>query len=462
MVLGLVIPGMGLVSSFGGYVALAAGGFYSWAANVYGYNRDNWMTDVQLRQNFAYQCDNMLVSAHDMSRGEVRDRSEATITKISNYILVTTLILGFAAEILVEGQIPTESADFILNAYMLCLGTSVLYLVLSVLFGIVAINQIYTFSADLLTDEIPTAWEEIDDKTKKNMGENLANKFEEKSWRHIFMPPLLRSFRNRHCSSAAALAPQTEQAEAISARCGTISAGEASVSSAEYYTNVVVDDKHNSLMDIRMDYTTQYKAREKNWIPLVDHSFECLALGVKHLLDCYGYLCMAHLYSKYGDAWAFWACQMIFSSLNILIMMFLFERNNHRWMPFVVNSGPLFCAFAATTPYEIVDRCCVPLCFISHLMMLTVFESKVDANACSAIPHPEPGDELVVEDSDMTPPSKGGYTAMSREVDQSEVEADASRHVSWTKSTAFSPKAKKASPRRSGTVAPDEMRERTS
>ena len=52
---------------------------------------------MQLRQQYEYQVDNMQISTHAMSRDEVRDRTQAAIQKLSNYILVTTLILGLAA-----------------------------------------------------------------------------------------------------------------------------------------------------------------------------------------------------------------------------------------------------------------------------------------------------------------------------------------------------------------------------
>jgi hypothetical protein len=42
------------------------------------------------------------------------------------------------------------------------------------------------------------------------------------------------------------------------------------------------------------------------------------------------------------------------------------------WHSLVVATGPLACAVAATTSYEIVDRVCVPLCYFSHVVVSSV------------------------------------------------------------------------------------------
>lgn len=76
---------------------------YSWSTSVYSYNREAWMTDIQILQNHDYQYDNLQIATHTMSRDQIRDRTNAAITKLNNYILVTTLIIALAAEMLVEG-----------------------------------------------------------------------------------------------------------------------------------------------------------------------------------------------------------------------------------------------------------------------------------------------------------------------------------------------------------------------
>lgn len=385
---------LALLGAAGGWTTLAVGGAFAWVSSIYTYNRDAWMTDVQLRQQFEYQCDNMQVAAHQMSRDEVRDRSQAAITKLSNYILVTTLIVALAAEILVEGHIPVESADFILNAYMLCLGTSVLYLVLSILFGIVAINQIYDSAAYLLTDKIPPAWQDIDSNMLKKMTENHVDQFESKSWSLMFMPPLLRRIFPGKAKQAGELT-RTLTEERIRCDSGQEEAS-GSLDMPATVNPASSSRRQPQLQGVKINYSAEFRARERIWIPLTSQSFECLALGVKNLLDVYGYLCLARLYSEFGGDWAFWAVQIVFASLNVLIMMFLFDRINPCWYFIPVASGPLFCAIAATTPYSLLDRFCVPLCYLSHFVLCFFFNTKVHDGGYCAL-HPPEEQEVTLE-----------------------------------------------------------------
>merc|ERR1712113_877061 len=106
-----------------------------------------------------------------------------------------------------------------------------------------------------------------------------------------------------------------------------------------------------ALSDVRKNYRDKFEQKEKLWLPLISQSFQCLALGAKNLLDVYGYLSLAKLYSAYGNAWTFWTVQIIFCCLNVLLMLFVFDQKNsvkRCLRSFVVASGPMFCAVAAT------------------------------------------------------------------------------------------------------------------
>jgi len=175
-----------------GVVGGTVGAFYSWATSVYSYNREAWMTDIQILQNHDYQYDNLQIGAHTMSRDQIRDRTDAAITKLNNYILVTTLIIALASEMLVEGNIDKDCADFVLNVYMLALGSAILYLALGALFGVAASNVIYETSANLLTIKVPPPWNTLDTKMRDREEQKMTQAFERRPWKQIFMPPMFR------------------------------------------------------------------------------------------------------------------------------------------------------------------------------------------------------------------------------------------------------------------------------
>eukprot|EP00445_Apocalathium_hangoei_P074252 CAMPEP_0204157934 /NCGR_PEP_ID=MMETSP0361-20130328/31664_1 /ASSEMBLY_ACC=CAM_ASM_000343 /TAXON_ID=268821 /ORGANISM="Scrippsiella Hangoei, Strain SHTV-5" /LENGTH=807 /DNA_ID=CAMNT_0051113785 /DNA_START=26 /DNA_END=2449 /DNA_ORIENTATION=- len=409
-----------MVGMMGGWAGLAVGGVYGWASWIYSYNREAWMNDIQVRQAHDFQYENMQIATHGMSREEVRDRTQAAITKLSNYILVTTLILSLAAEMLVEGQVPRDCADFVLNVYMLCLGSSVFYLVLSVLFGVAASNVIYESSAKLLTDKVPPPWPRIDVSMRSRQQEEHTRAFEQRPWREMFMPPLFQSgrlsspwgrlrtlalARLRRWGGPCAAQPLTVQLRdheeeggafwppehhggtgSAAASGGFISLGAAAparrVSGLAAANSgleaggppeaepcrALTSGFEGELDRIEKDYDKFWQEYECLWAPLKLHSGVCAALGLRNLLQAYGYLCMATLYGDNGSAWTFWAVQLIFVSLNVLIMQFLRE-GFEPMHTLLLTLSPISCAVAATTPWICLDRILVPVCYFCHLFL---------------------------------------------------------------------------------------------
>lgn len=171
--------------------AAAIAGVYNWATNVYSYNRDAWMTDMQVVQEYRYQKDNLKIQMQSMQREEVRDLFQASINKINNAILVSTLILSLAGEMLFEGQIPDDCPTFVLNAYMLCLGSAIFHLVLSIVFGIFGSNVAYTVCTQLLTKRIKPAWRRHFQQMNDQRQEEATLGFEAQSLKSMLKPPLV-------------------------------------------------------------------------------------------------------------------------------------------------------------------------------------------------------------------------------------------------------------------------------
>lgn len=184
----------------------AVAGAYNWVSSIYTYNRDAWMTDLQLDQQRTYQEANLLVSMKDMDREEIRDLMMADIGKIGNVILVTTLILSLAGEMLFEAAIPDDCPAFVLNAYMLCLGSAVLHLVLSILFGMYASNEAYATSTQMLTGVIRPRWEAYFNTMQERRSQEATRAFDQKPLSQLFMPPL--ASRVKKALAGAQVVPQ--------------------------------------------------------------------------------------------------------------------------------------------------------------------------------------------------------------------------------------------------------------
>lgn len=332
----------------------AVAGAYNWVSSIYTYNRDAWMTDLQLDQQRTYQEANLLVSMKDMDREEIRDLMMADIGKIGNVILVTTLILSLAGEMLFEAAIPDDCPAFVLNAYMLCLGSAVLHLVLSILFGMYASNEAYATSTQMLTGVIRPRWEAYFNTMQERRSQEATRAFDQKPLSQLFMPPL--ASRVKKALAGAQVVPQGSP----HASDGHMERG---ALESEGTAEPVLPSGPND------GYREAWKQMgQAEWQEFKKFSFRCAAYGTKNLLEACGYLCIARLFAMNRDAWAFWAIQAIFISLNVIMMQFLLSTRT-MLKSLVVGTGALSCAVAATTSLPIVDRICVPLCYASHVLV---------------------------------------------------------------------------------------------
>lgn len=332
------------------YAGAAVAGMYNWAASLYAYNRDAWMTDTQVQQSHCYQMDNLRIAMQSMDREEVRDMMQADVTKINNTILVATLILSIAGEMMVEGRMSTDCAAFLLNAYMLCLGSAIFYLVLSILFGMFSSALVYRTSTNLLTRALRPAWESQFESMKDRQDKELVEAFDKKPLKAIFTPPLM-------------------------SRCKEIAQGLRQVR-----------EVHTEEPGPVVQWHVAWEWQAQEWNAFTNCMFQCVAFGTKNLLDALGYLCVGSLYGSYREAWAFWAVQIVFMSLNVVVMQFLLmnvgvsviERSRYYKFlvqgkgglaTFIIIAGPLSMASAVMTASEILDRICIPVCYCTHLLV---------------------------------------------------------------------------------------------
>eukprot|EP00930_Biecheleria_cincta_P034028 TRINITY_DN23556_c0_g1_i1.p1 TRINITY_DN23556_c0_g1~~TRINITY_DN23556_c0_g1_i1.p1 ORF type:complete len:815 (+),score=113.05 TRINITY_DN23556_c0_g1_i1:55-2499(+) len=427
---------------------LAGAGFagvYSWASGVYSYNREAWMNDIQVEQAHAYQEDNLRISMHSMHREEIRDLVDSDINKINNSILVATLILSLAGEMLVEGQIPKDCPAFVLNAYMLCLGSAIFHLSMSILFGICSSSEAYKSAARLLTKTIRPDWDKIFKRLKRREATETTATFENMPLSAMMMPPLasrLRKTVRSQMHGDAAVQPATAAGDTDASHDDAGSSQQAaserrhtrppttrkrpSVATApcafavnsEWLEDGEARDMQQAEAEEQSDSDEEFPADLDNDVITPEHignvvwrrkwtdysqdwtqysscMFKCVAFGVTHLLEACGYLAVGTLYSGYADAWAFWAVQILFSVINVLVVNFFLARFKAkkvrnkvlRWVitldprcvACIVASGPFFCVIAAATSIESWDRVLVPMCYGAHTLVECFFiDSFVD------------------------------------------------------------------------------------
>mmetsp|Transcript_95306 Transcript_95306/g.308738 ORF Transcript_95306/g.308738 Transcript_95306/m.308738 type:complete len:854 (-) Transcript_95306:198-2759(-) len=173
-------------------LGLAVGGAgIGGVANMYKYNRDGWMTDVQVNQARRFQRQQVRLSQAEMFREDIRDLVGASVAKQNNYVLIATLILGMIAECFVEGPMPEGAAEFVTSAYMLCVGSSLLYLVLSVLCAVTATTLASNCQKDLLTTLVRLPVDEFVAEIDEAAPKESVEAFEHQCVTRMFRLPIL-------------------------------------------------------------------------------------------------------------------------------------------------------------------------------------------------------------------------------------------------------------------------------
>jgi len=123
---------------------------FAWAT----FNRDAFVDNVSMRQQQRYQQRNYHISWIAIARDDIRDMMGISVNRINNYMIVGTLILSIAGGTLVSVTLDSNCPDFLVLAFYLSIGTSIVFLMLSIMFGVKGQNCAFTNTMSLLTYQV--------------------------------------------------------------------------------------------------------------------------------------------------------------------------------------------------------------------------------------------------------------------------------------------------------------------
>jgi len=355
------------------------------------------MTDLQTEQMNTYQGDNLFIHMSSMDREEVRDLMEAGVSRLNNAILLTTVILSLAGEMLFQAQMPSTGYKVVLNAYMLCLCSACCHLVLAIFFGLVAAVKASETTATLLGERIRPRWDDHFKVLQRRVRTENTAAFEQQPLDAIFRLPLL--------SRIAPGAPlETEPADAASPVRRYYNTSFALESTVRLGLSKSLDVASPSERSTPCSATSvaqsEWQRSENSWKPLTNCMFKCAAFGTTSLLEACHYLCLGMQYSEtYSDpaAWGFCVVHVNFTFLIWLMFWFLigklktwkthdtFKCRLLQWvfgwtftgsdaaLALFLTAGPFFVLMAVWTSTEVVDKICDPLCYLSHFCANVIF-----------------------------------------------------------------------------------------
>jgi len=173
-------------------VGAAVAGVAAGAQALFGYNRENFKYDREMRQKSEYQVLGWRGRQAELWRDDVREIIGLTEKKMDNYLIISTLQLGMCVGLFTEGRLAPGTPPWLLNLYMLTLGAAFLYLLMAVWFAMHASVVAQCSSVRLLTQfirlPVPT-WRQLEEMR------TYAESFENLRAKHILRVPFVQDAR---------------------------------------------------------------------------------------------------------------------------------------------------------------------------------------------------------------------------------------------------------------------------
>jgi len=177
----------------GGMVAEAVGaaavGGTAAAHAVWGYNRENFKYDREMRQEQELQILEYRNKQAEQWREDVRDLIGLTEKKMDLYTVPTTIQLGMCVVLFSEGRLEPGTPQWLLRMYMLSLGGAFMYLLMAVWLAMHASVVAQSSSTRLLTQlvRLPVpSWDQIE------AVRTYAASYENLGVRHMLRVPFLQ------------------------------------------------------------------------------------------------------------------------------------------------------------------------------------------------------------------------------------------------------------------------------
>lgn len=270
----------------------------------FAYNQNAYCNQVGWRQNQTYQAKNYHLSWISVARDDIRELMSVSVNRINNYMLVATLILGIAANCLMWiNNFDPGICNFLRTFYCLTIGQSMMFLSLSIIFGIKGQNSAFVNTMRLLT------WE-LRPENPSDYSHNFLKQVQ--SWEFRGMKSLLRvpGLKERYGEKGSAT--QAPEAEAESQSSGkSHKAGEKGYEELEPQTRELI-------------YLERFAHFMRLWVPYEAYARLCIGLGFISLSQGAAYFClgnMAHTGDIDSRAWTVTSLIVVFSFLAVIIFL---------------------------------------------------------------------------------------------------------------------------------------------
>lgn len=362
-----------------GFLGTGIQSIFAWIT----FNRDGFADNVTWRQAQKYQQKNYNISWIAIARDDIRDMMGISIHRINNYMIVATLILSVAAGALISVSFSPECPGFIVFAFYLCTGTSIIFLMESIMFGVKGQNSAFTNTMKLLTYQV----------RPENPAEYSHDYMKQAQWVErnglgaLFrIPGILPSYNtDGDADKARTLKDYVDEITEGHGSGGPGKSKRSKLSKGRQLGSKAPEDEDVNLEEatpleslvMRTSHTwylSKFAEFMRLWLPYDTYSKYSMGLGILCLGHSSAYFALGYLSVK--DYWltkyAAFIITMAFIMMVGLIIYSNFRAPSTRVRMVTVALiclGPTCSTFAAIVASEVAKRILVPVSFTAHFFL---------------------------------------------------------------------------------------------
>jgi len=381
---------MVLSMAFGAVAAAFAGG----GKAVFDYNRENFMEDREMRMKKEFAERRYRIVQAALWREDVRAFVSLTERKMTIYLLVNVLLLGFNVNLWCEGRLPEGTPDWLLMGNQIAIGGSFAFLLLTVWMAMHAAVSAQAYQARVLTQlvrlPVPT-WDELE------ACRTYASDFERVESKQMWRVPFLTGPQERHVPGHV----NEDGTEAALEAPGTpVGSQSASGSTPGHNPQIAVatdpwglerrgDDTYELGSHYGADVAKLRHMKIIRQAAVYWQTYDCFArvsmsIGVNQLLLALGYYLLGYvLVQVHAPLHAFAGVLCLVCTSEVIARIDLtLPPANMRLIQVLLAFGPAMSCFAAyewaieTDLASYIAHCLAPIAFWSHgavVGLLTLF-----------------------------------------------------------------------------------------
>lgn len=268
------------------------------------------MFDGKLNQRKEYQSQGMKVKQWELYRDDIRDLVELTCSKMDNYLLINTLLIGFCIKVLTEGRPePGLSPSWLHWLYAVSAAGGLLYFMLSVWLAMHASISAHSFGVRMLTQFVRLP---VPSKDQIDAARYYSQDFEDVRASEVLRMPLLRQ-QMRHL----------EEAMDRTNRDSPDVAGAPQEGSPEDHI------RDRAAQTLKLEHVELFRHVQANWQAYDAYARVCMAMGASQLLLALSYYSIIMFVCENHCTWAALCCALVFAGSGWLILrldLYLYGR----------------------------------------------------------------------------------------------------------------------------------------